>query len=196
MPALGVKLVGTCGPFCEDHCWLFVIINQCKKQSPCFEQLYVCVCVYIYVASLRMCFFVIYQKLRYNTLQIVIWKLWYYSLYRTIFVQTRLYESLFIATTDCVQVDFSNIDCMEAVIVEWLLWYAQVIIWNIICPNQIIQKFIYCYYKLCQSRFFQYSVQKLLLWNGCYGMHRSLIIDQYFFHYMATDQWHDQYFFH
>ena len=105
--------------FCEDHCWLFVIINQCKKQSPCFEQLYacvymcMCVCVYIYiyiyVASLRMCFFVIYQKLRYNTLQIVIWKLWYYSLYRTIFVQTRLYESLFIATTDCVQVYFFNI---------------------------------------------------------------------------------------
>ena len=30
-------------------------------------------------------------------------------MYGTIFVQTRLYESLFIATTDCVQVDFSNI---------------------------------------------------------------------------------------
>ena len=44
----------------------------------------------------------------------------------TIFVQIRLYESLFIATTDYVQVDFSNIDCMEVVIVKWLLWYAQV----------------------------------------------------------------------
>ena len=30
-------------------------------------------------------------------------------MYGTIFVQTRLYESLFIATTDCVQVYFSNI---------------------------------------------------------------------------------------
>ena len=35
--------------------------------------------------------------------------MWYYSLYGTIFVQTRLYESLFIATTNCVQVYFSNI---------------------------------------------------------------------------------------
>ena len=87
--------------FCEDHCWLFVIINQCKKQSPCFEQLYacvymcMCVCVYIYiyiyiyVVGLGMCFFVI--KVQYTP--VVIWKLWYYSLYGTIFVQTRLYES-------------------------------------------------------------------------------------------------------
>ena len=30
-------------------------------------------------------------------------------MYGTIFVQTRLYESLFIATTNCVQVYFSNI---------------------------------------------------------------------------------------
>ena len=42
-------------------------------------------------------------------LEVVIWKLWYYSLYGTIVVQTRLYGSLFIATTDYVQVDFSNI---------------------------------------------------------------------------------------
>ena len=68
----------------------------------------------------------------------IIWKLWYYgielvvfihfclygtlfvqnSLYGTLFVQTRLYGSLFITTTDCVQVDFSNIDYMEVVIVE------------------------------------------------------------------------------
>ena len=34
--------------FCECHYWLFVIINWCKKQSPYFEQLYVCVYVYIY----------------------------------------------------------------------------------------------------------------------------------------------------
>ena len=175
--------------FCEDHYWLFVIINQCKKQSPCFEQLYVCVCVYIYVASLRMCFFVIYQKLRYNTLQIVIWKLWYYSLYRTIFVQTRLYESLFIATTDCVQVNFSNIDCMEAVIVEWLLWYAQVIIWNIICPNQIIQKFIYCYYKLCSSRFFQYR-----LYGSCYcGMVFIVCIGNCMEHYLPKPNYMEVY---
>ena len=178
MLALGVKLVGTCGSFffffCEDHCWFFVIINQCKKQSLGFGKLYVCVCIYIYVASLGMCFIVIYQKLRYNTLQVVIWKLWYYSLYGTIFFQTRLYGSLFITTTDYVQVDFfqyrlygccycgmivmvcaSNfmeyyfskpdymkfyllllqivskqifpIQCMKVVIVEWLLWYAQVI---------------------------------------------------------------------
>ena len=144
--------------FCEDHCWLFVIINQCQKQLPCLKQLYVCVCIYIYVAGFGMCFFVIYQKLRYNTFQVVIWKLWYYSLYETIFVQTRLCGSLFIVTTDCVQVDFSNIDCMEVVIVEWLLGYAQVTVWNIICSNQIIWKFIYYYYKLCSSRFFQYSV--------------------------------------
>ena len=88
-----------------------------------YIRVYKYIYIYIYVAGLRMCFFVI--KVQYTP--IVIWKLWYYSLYGTIFVQTRLYESLFIATTDCVQVDFSNIDCMEVVIVEWLLWYAQVI---------------------------------------------------------------------
>ena len=89
---------------------------------------YICVCVYIYiyiyvcVAGLRMCFFVI--KVQYTPVDIQ--KLWYYSLYGTIFVQTRLYESLFIDTTDCIKVDFSSIYCMEVVIVEWLLWYAQV----------------------------------------------------------------------
>ena len=67
-----------------------------------------------------MWFFVI--KVQY--ISVVIWKLWYYSLYGTIFVQTRLYGSLFIATTDYIKVDFSNIDCMEVVIVECLLWYA------------------------------------------------------------------------
>ena len=89
------------------------------EQSPYFEQLYVCVYIYIYiyVTGLVMCFFII--KVQYTP--VVIWKLWYYNLYGTIFVQIRLYESLFIATTDCVQVDFSNIDCMEVVIVEWLL---------------------------------------------------------------------------
>ena len=72
--------------------------------------IYVCVCIYIYiyVAGLGMCFFVI--KVQYTP--VVKWKLWYYSLYETIFVQIRLYESLFIATIDCIQVDFSNIDCM------------------------------------------------------------------------------------
>ena len=40
------------------------------------------------------------------------------------------------------------------------------------------------------------SVWKLLLWNGFYGMRRSLIIDQYFFHYITRDQWHNRYFFH
>ena len=94
----------------------------------------------------------------------IIWKLWYYgmevvafiqlSLYGTLFVQMRLYGSLFISATDCVQVNFSNTECMEVIIVEWLLWYAQVTVWNIICPNQIIWKFIYCYYKLCPSRYF------------------------------------------
>ena len=81
--------------------------------------MYICVCIYIYiyVASLGMWFFVI--KVQY--ISVVIWKLWYYSLYGTIFVQIRLYESLFIATINCVQVDFSNIDCMEVAIVEWLL---------------------------------------------------------------------------
>ena len=58
-------------------------------------------------------------------LEVIIWKLWYYSFYGTIVVQTRLYGSLFIAITDYVQVDISNIDCMKVVIVEWLLWYAQ-----------------------------------------------------------------------
>ena len=148
---------------------------------------YICVCVYIYiyiyVAGLGMCFFVI--KVQYTP--VVIWKMWYYNLYGTIFVHIRLYESLFIATTNCVQVYFSNMDCMEGAIVKWLLWYTQVTIWNIICLNQIIWKFIYYYYRLCLSIFFQYSVWKFLLWNGCYGMHRSLIIDQYFFHYMPTD---------
>ena len=67
----------------------------------------------------------------------IIWKLWYYgmevvvfiqfSLYGSLFVQIRLYGSLFIAATNCVQVDFSNTECIEVVIVEWLLWYAQVI---------------------------------------------------------------------
>ena len=72
---------------------------------------YIYVYIYIYVASLGMCFFVI--KVQYTL--VVIWKLWYYSLYGTIFVQIRLYESLFITTTNCVQVDFSNIDCMEVI---------------------------------------------------------------------------------
>ena len=78
--------------------------------------MYVHICVYIYryIVGLGMCFFVI--KVQYTS--VVIWKLWYYSLYGTIFVQIRLYESLFIATTDCVQVNFSNIDCMEVIIVE------------------------------------------------------------------------------
>ena len=103
-----------------------------------------------------MCFFVI--KVQYTP--VVIWKMWYYNLYGTIFVHIRLYESLFITTADCVQVDFSNMDCMEVVIMKWLLWYAQVIVWNIICLNQI----------MCPSIFFQYSVWKFLLWNGWYGM--------------------------
>ena len=63
--------------------------------------------------------------------------LWYYgmevvvfiqfSLYGTLFGQTRLYGSLFVVATDCIEVDFSNTECMEVVFVEWLLWYAQVI---------------------------------------------------------------------
>ena len=113
----------------------------------------------------------------------IIWKLWYYgmevvvfiqfSLYGTLFVQNSLHGRLFvqillywsfiIAATDCVQVDFSNIDRMKIVIVKWLLWYVQVTVWNIICPNQIIWKFIYYYYRLCSSRFFQYRV-----YEGCY----------------------------
>ena len=79
--------------------------------------IYMYIYIYIYVASLGMCFFVI--KVQYTL--VVIWKLWYYSLYGTIFVQIRLYESLFVATTNCVQVEFSNIDCMKVVIVEWFL---------------------------------------------------------------------------
>ena len=42
--------------FCEDHCWFFVIINQCKKQSLCFEKLYVCVCIYICSQSWNVLF--------------------------------------------------------------------------------------------------------------------------------------------
>ena len=71
----------------------------------------------------------------------IIWKLWYdgmevvvfiqfslygtlfiqNSLYGTLFVQIRLYGSFIIVATDCVQVDFSNTECMEVVIVKWLL---------------------------------------------------------------------------
>ena len=160
--------------FYESHCWLFVIINQCKKQSPCFEQFYVCVymCIYIYVIGLGMCFFVIYQKLSYNTLQVVIWKLWYYSLYGTIFVQTRLDGSLFIATTDCVQVDFSNIvygSCYCGMVV-------MVCTGN--CMEHYLSKLDYMevYLLLLQivsKQIFPIQiVWKLLLWNGCYGMHR------------------------
>ena len=87
------------------------------------------------------------------------------SLYGTLFVQTKLYGSLFIAATDCVQVDFSNIECMEVVVMEWLLWYAQVTLWNIICQNQIIWKFIYCYYRLCPSRLcMKVVIVEWLLW--------------------------------
>ena len=122
--------------------------------------IYVYIYIYIYICSWPWnVLFVI--KVQYTP--VVIWKLWYYSLYGPIFVQTRLYESLFITTIDCVQVDFSNIDCMEVVIVEWLLWYAQLTALNIIYPNQIIWKFIYYYYRLCPSIFFQYSVWKFLL---------------------------------
>ena len=53
-----------------------------------------------------MCFFVI--KVQYTLVVIK--------------VQSPYFEQLFIASTNCVQVDLSNIDCMEVVIiVEWFL---------------------------------------------------------------------------
>ena len=65
-----------------------------------------CIYIYIYVASLGMCFFVI--KVQYTLVVIK--------------VQSPYFEQLFIASTNCVQVDLSNIDCMEVVIiVEWFL---------------------------------------------------------------------------
>ena len=114
-----------------------------------------CVCVYIYSWPWNVLFCNLLEvKVQYILgcyygLKFcgIIWKLWYYgmelvvfiqfrlygtlfvqnSLYGTLFVQTRLYGSLYIAATDCVQVDFSNTECMKVVTVEWLLWYAQVI---------------------------------------------------------------------
>ena len=63
-------------------------------------------CIYIYVASLGMCFFVI--KVQYTVVVIK--------------VQSPYFEQLFIASTNCVQLDLSNIDWMEVVIiVEWFL---------------------------------------------------------------------------
>ena len=53
--------------FCEGHYWLFVIINQCKKQSPYFEQLYVCAYVCIYICSQPWnVFFCNYGTIHYN----------------------------------------------------------------------------------------------------------------------------------
>ena len=114
--------------FCENHCWLLVIINQCKKQSPYFEQLYVCVYMYIYICSWP-------------------WNVLFCNLLE-------------------VKVQYTPSCYMEVVVLQF--------VWNNSCPNQIIWKFIYCYYRLCPSRFFQYSVWKLLLWNDCYGMHKIL----------------------
>ena len=57
----------------------------------------------------------------YNTLQLLYESCGITICIQTIFVQIRLYESLFIASTNRVQVDLSNIDCMEVVIVEWFL---------------------------------------------------------------------------
>ena len=51
-------------------------------------------CIYIYVASLGMCFFVI--KVQYTLVVIK--------------VQSPYFEQLFIASTNCVQLDLSNID--------------------------------------------------------------------------------------
>ncbi|KAK9991574.1 hypothetical protein SO802_026559 [Lithocarpus litseifolius] len=44
-----------------------------------------------------------------------------------IICSNQIIWNLFIAATNCVQVDFFSTECMEVVIVEWLLWYAQVI---------------------------------------------------------------------
>ena len=101
--------------FCEDHCWFFVIINQCKKQSLCFGKLYVCVCIYICSQS---------------------WNVFFCNLLE-------------------VKVQYTPSCYMEVVVLQF--------VWNNICPNQIIKKFIYCYYRLCQSRFFQYR-----LYGSCY----------------------------
>ena len=57
----------------------------------------------------------------YNTLQLLYESCGITICIQTIFVQIRLYESLFIASTNRVQVDLSNIDYMEVVIVEWFL---------------------------------------------------------------------------
>ena len=66
----------------------------------------VCVYIYIYVVGLGMCFFVI--KVQYTLVVIK--------------VQSPYFEQLFIASTNCVQLDLSNIDWMEVVIiVEWFL---------------------------------------------------------------------------
>ena len=51
-------------------------------------------CVYIYVTGLGMCFFVI--KVQYTLVVIK--------------VQSPYFEQLFIASTNCVQLDLSNID--------------------------------------------------------------------------------------
>ena len=112
--------------FCEDHCWLFVIINQCKNNYLVLSNY-----MYVYICSWPR------NVLFCNLLE--------------------------------VQVQYTPSCYMEVVVLQF--------VWNNICPNQIIWKFIYCYYRLCPSRFFQYNVQKLLLWNGCYGIHKSLIID-------------------
>ena len=123
--------------FCEDHCWLFVIINQCKKQSPCFEQFYVCVymCIYIYICNWP------WNVLFCNLLEV---KLQY--------------------TPSCY---------MEVVVLQF--------VWNNICPNQIIWKFIYCYYRLCPSRFFQYR-----LYGSCYcGMVVMVCADNCMEHYLS-----------
>ena len=104
MPALGVKVgvvkhVGLQLVFFVKTTVGFLQLSISVKNNHLvlsnYMYVYICVCVcvyiyiYIYVVGLGMCFFVI--KVQYTP--VVIWKLWYYSLYGTIFVQTRLYES-------------------------------------------------------------------------------------------------------
>ena len=142
MLALGVKLVGTMWAFlffCEDHCWLFVIINQCKNNHLVLSNymyVYICIYIYIYICSWP-------------------WNVLFCNLLE-------------------VQVQYTPSCYMEVVVLQF--------VWNNICPNQIIWKFIYCYYRLCQNRFFQYR-----LYGSCYyGMVVMVCAGNCMEHYLST----------
>ena len=99
---------------------------------------------------------------------LIIWKFYYccYRLCQSRFFQYRVYGSCYCEMV--VMVWAGN--CMEHYLSKSN--YMEVYLLLL----QIVSKYIFSIQ----------SVWKLSLWNGCYGMRRSLIFDQYFFHWLVV----------